>query len=348
MNDTDHIPIRQAEDREDLENPQITIYELRSAPNAKKVRIDLFVTISVENASRSKVQQLIDAGGVTVNGKVVTKSGQLVLPGDFIVCTIPRPPSPEVVAEPIPLDIVYEDDSILIVNKPAGMVTHPAYGHYTGTLVNALMYHTQHLSLVRGEHRAGILHRLDKGTSGLLAVAKTEQAHRFIAKQFADHSIEREYQAIIWGSFKNNSGEVDLPLARHRSDRKRMSVVEGGKHAVTHYTVLRDFDSLSLISLRLQTGRTHQIRVHMSHLKHALFGDPTYGGRRIHYGSVSPAYKRFINEMLKLLPRQALHARTLGFIHPESMEFVSFESSLPSDILSGLNMMEEYYMSELT
>ncbi|MDT8325518.1 MAG: RluA family pseudouridine synthase, partial [Bacteroidota bacterium] len=267
------------DDFHDDDAPDVTVYELRSAPNARRVRLDQFITRSVENASRSKVKLLIEAGGVTVNGQVVEKAGRLVLPGDSVVCTVPKPPPPEVRAEDIPLDIVYEDDDVLIVNKAAGMVTHPAYSNYSGTLVNALLFHTEQLSRERGDDRPGILHRLDKDTSGLLAVAKNERAHQFIARQFSEHTIEREYQAIVWGSFSPPRGSVDAPIARHRSDRKKMAVVEGGKRAVTHYEVLRDYTAFSLIRCRLETGRTHQIRVHLASVHHPVFGDPTYGGR---------------------------------------------------------------------
>jgi 23S rRNA pseudouridine1911/1915/1917 synthase len=285
---------------------------------------------------------LIDAGGVVVNGAVATKAGRVVCPGDTVICTVPKPPPPDVLPEPIPLDIVFEDDSVIIVNKPAGMVTHPAFGNYSGTLVNGLLYYTESLSHEREDDRPGILHRLDKDTSGLLAVAKTAQAHQFISRQFADHSIDREYQAIVWGSFRNSTGIIEAPLARHHSDRKKIAVVEGGKHAVTEYEVLVDFGFLSLVRLKLRTGRTHQIRVHMAHVRHPVFGDPTYGGRHIHYGSVTGRFKLFIHEMLMLLPRQALHARTLGFIHPVSKEPVSFESPLPADMQEALERIHAF------
>lgn len=332
------------DDGTDDDRPEVTVYDLRSAPNASRVRLDRFITRSVENASRSKVQQLIEAGGVEINGQVVTKAGRIVAPGDRVICTVPKPPPPEVQAEDLPLDIVYEDDAVIVVNKPAGMVTHPAYGNYTGTLVNGLLFHTEQLSRERGDDRPGIMHRLDKDTSGLLLVAKTAQAHQFLARQFADHSIDREYQAIAWGRFDPPQGIVDAPLARHPSDRKKMAVVEGGKQAVTEYTTIEDFGPLSLVRLKLRTGRTHQIRVHLSHMKHPIFGDPTYGGRRIHYGSVTGRYKSFINGLLQLLPRQALHARTLGFVHPTTRERVHFESALPADMREAL----ERIRAELT
>ncbi len=337
----DELPEINAIDDGD-ENPVETVYELRSAPNASRVRLDRFITRSVENASRNKVQQLIEAGGVEVNGAVVLKAGRLVLPGDLVVCHVPKPPPPEVLPENIPLDIVYEDEALIIVNKAAGMVTHPAYGNYSGTLVNALMHHVGSLSLERGEERAGIVHRLDKDTSGLLVVAKTEFAHAFLSRQFADRTINREYVAIVWGTFQERQGEVDAPLARHKSDRKKMAVVPDGKHAVTRYEILREYGSLSLAKLKLLTGRTHQIRVHMAHVHHPVFGDPTYGGRRILYGNVTQSYKAFIENLLELLPRQALHARTLGFIHPMTQEEMFFESNIPDDITQAIAKLERY------
>jgi 23S rRNA pseudouridine1911/1915/1917 synthase len=331
---------------EDLEAdspPNSTVRVLRCAPQADRVRLDHFITRSIENATRTKVQALIEAGGATVNGLEVLKPGRFVQPGDVVVCTIPKPPPPDIVAEPIPLDIVYEDDAVIIVNKPAGMVTHPAHGNYTGTLVNGLLYYTGQLSDDRGVERAGILHRLDKGTSGLLAVAKTNMAHAFIAAQFAAHSIKREYHAVVWGRFQNSTGTIDAPIGRHKSDRKKMGIADNGKHAITEYEVLRTYDHLSLVKLTLRTGRTHQIRVHLSHIHHPVFGDPTYGGRHIAYGQITQRYKQFIHQLLQNMPRQALHAKTLGFLHPITREYISFNSNLPDDMLQVLNELERYF-----
>jgi 23S rRNA pseudouridine1911/1915/1917 synthase len=335
--DLDDLPVT-----EDDDVAVVTVYELRSAAGAKRVRLDQFIVRSVENASRSRIKMLVEAGGVEINGRVVLKPGRLVIPGDLVRVTIPKPPPPELIAEDIPLNIVFEDESIIIVNKPAGMVTHPAFGNYTGTLVNALLHHTRELSLERGEERAGILHRLDKDTSGLLAVAKTDLAHQYISRQFASHEIEREYQAIVWGSMPTKRGRIDAPLARHPSDRKKMAVVEGGKEAITGYEVLRDYGFMSHIRLKLETGRTHQIRVHLASLRHPVFGDPTYGGRRILYGNITARYKQLISDLLVLLPRQALHARTLGFRHPVSKELVRFECPLPLDMETALAMIEQF------
>lgn len=320
-----------------------TVYKLRAAPNAAKVRLDQFITRSVQNASRSKVQQLIESGGVTVNSEVVMKSGRLVAAGDVVICRVPKPPPPDVVAEDIPLDVVYEDEEVLVVNKPAGMVSHPAHGNYTGTLVNALLHYTENLSLERGRERAGILHRLDKDTSGLICVAKNERAHAFLARQFADRSIGREYHAIVWGSLKNSTGVIEAPLARHKSDRKKMAVIEGGKQAITTYRVIKDYGPLSLVALKLQTGRTHQIRVHLAHIHHPVFGDPTYGGRRILYGNITQSYKALINSLLTIMKRQALHARSLEFIHPVTKQKMVFQSKLPEDMKTLIDEMDKYF-----
>jgi 23S rRNA pseudouridine1911/1915/1917 synthase len=330
-------------DIDDEGSSSLTVHTLRAAPQAARIRLDRFIVRSVANASRTRVQELIEAGGVTVNGSVVMKSGRLVLPGDVVVCTVPKPPPPDIVAEDIPLDIVFEDDDLIVVNKPAGMVSHPAFGNYTGTLVNALLWHTDALSTSRGAERAGLLHRLDKDTTGLLCVAKTDRAMTRLAVQFAAHTVDREYRAIVWGGFPTRQGTIDAPIGRHRSDRKKMAVVDEGKEARTDYEVLEDFGPLCLVRLRLHTGRTHQIRVHMAHERHPLFGDPTYGGRRIMYGAVTGPYKQFIEKLLTVLPRQALHARTLGFTHPVSGERMIFEAQLPGDMEQALAMLRDYF-----
>jgi len=297
----------------------------------KKERLDLFLTHHVENATRTKVQAAIRAGYVLVDG-VVARSSHPVAPGEVIHVTLPRTPPPDVLPEPIPLEIVYEDDHLLVVNKPAGMVTHPAYGNYTGTLVNALLHHCASLSAVNDATRPGIVHRLDKDTSGLMVVAKTDQAHAHLARQFAKRTIRREYQAIVWGALAGPTGVIEANLGRSKSDRKKMAVVQEGKRAVTEYTVLERFPYLSLVRLRLQTGRTHQIRVHLAHIQHPVFGDPTYNGRRILYGPGSARQKAEVQALLEILTRQALHARTIGFRHPATGADVMFESSLPEDM----------------
>lgn len=297
----------------------------------KRERLDLFLTHHVENATRNKVQAAIRAGYVLVDG-VAARSSHPVAPGEVIHVTLPRTPPPDVLPEPIPLEIVYEDDHLLVVNKPAGMVTHPAYGNYTGTLVNALLHHCASLSAVNDATRPGIVHRLDKDTSGLMVVAKTDQAHAHLARQFAQRTIRREYQAIVWGALAGPTGVIEANLGRSKSDRKKMAVVQEGKRAVTEYTVLERFPYLSLVRLRLQTGRTHQIRVHLAHIQHPVFGDPTYNGRRILYGPGSARQKTEVQALLEIMTRQALHARTIGFRHPATGADVMFESSLPEDM----------------
>ena len=298
----------------------------------KKERIDVFLANSVENATRSRIQKLIKANCVTANGHLV-KPNYIICPNDIIELVIPTSPRPEETeAEDIPLNIVYEDEYLLVVNKAAGMVAHPSFGNYTGTLVNALLHHTNKLSDPDVPGRPGIVHRIDKETSGLLIVAKDEWTHAKLAKQFFDHTIDREYWAVCWGIFKQSKGEVIGNIARSVKDRKIFSVSETeGRHAHTFYEVIEEFEFASLLKLKLKTGRTHQIRVHMSHIKHPIFGDPTYGGRVIVYGSALPKMKSRIDNLLKIMPRQALHAKTLGFIHPHTKEKIFLDSDLPED-----------------
>jgi 23S rRNA pseudouridine1911/1915/1917 synthase len=312
--------------------------EIIVPPGKKRERLDVFLTHHVENATRTKVQAAIKAGCVLVNG-VVERASYPVAPDNVIHITLPEASAPDVVAEAIPLTIVHEDDHLLVVNKPAGMVTHPAYGNYTGTLVNALLHHSASLSAVNDRARPGIVHRLDKDTSGLLVVAKTDAAHAHLARQFARRTIRREYQAIVWGTFPVEKGVIEANLGRSASDRKKMAVVEGGKVAVTEYTVLERFAWLSLIRLKLQTGRTHQIRVHLAHIGHPVFGDPTYNGRRMMYGPGTPRQKAEVERMLGIITRQALHARTIGFKHPATGKDVAFESPLPDDMAEVLTLL---------
>ncbi|HEY6952414.1 MAG TPA: RluA family pseudouridine synthase [Bacteroidota bacterium] len=307
-------------------------------PGQKKIRIDIYLTGHVENATRNKVQQAIKRGSVLVNGKKI-RSSYSVAPSDEIEVTLPRPPRPEVTAEAIPLRIVYEDDQLLVVDKPAGMVTHPAFRNYTGTLVNALLYHCNQLSALNTPLRPGIVHRLDKDTSGLLVVAKTDVAHSFLAKQFAKHTIEREYWALVWGTFGHENGIIEASLGRSKKDRRKVAVTSEGKSASTEYTVIERFDFLTLLRLRLRTGRTHQIRVHLGHIGHPVFGDPTYGGRSTAWGGLSKKKMQQAANLLSLIARQALHARTIGFIHPSKKVQVTFESELPEDFEAVLKFL---------
>lgn len=316
--------------------------EIVVPPGKIRERLDVFLTHSVENATRTKVQEAIEAGLVLVNGKP-TKASYRVSPNDVINITIPQPKRQEVVAENIPINIIYEDEFLIVVNKPAGMVTHPAYGNYTGTLVNALLYHCNgKLSSANNITRAGIVHRLDKDTSGLMVVAKDDSTHAKLAKQFSQRTVEREYWAIVWGVFKKNKkGIIETNLGRSKSDRKKITVTEDGKHAITEYEVVDEFDYLSLIRLKLRTGRTHQIRVHLHHIGHPVFGDPTYGGRKIAYGSTDKKRKEEVHKLLEIIPRQALHAKTLGFIHPLTNKKMSLNSKIPDDMREVLEMLRE-------
>lgn len=299
----------------------------------KKERIDTYLTNSVENATRSRIQKLIKANLVTVDGKIV-KPNFIVTPGQLIELTIPMTPRPEETEpEDIPLNIVFEDDYLIIVNKPPGMVAHPSLGNYSGTLVNALLHHTQKLSRLNQPGRPGIVHRIDKDTSGLLLIAKDEWTHAQLARQFANHTIDREYWAVCWGLFKDRKGEIIGNITRSNKDRKLFTVSRTeGKYAHTFYEVIEEFEFASLVKLKLKTGRTHQIRVHMTHIKHPIFGDPSYGGRKIVYGSEFSKMKSRVENLLQIIARQALHAKTLGFIHPHTKEKVFFDSNLPEDI----------------
>ncbi|MGD8780544.1 MAG: RluA family pseudouridine synthase [Ignavibacteria bacterium] len=309
----------------------------------KKERIDTYLANSIENCTRTRIQNLIKAGNVLVNG-ILSKPNYKIVPGDKIEVIIPVVPRPEeTVAEDIPLDIVYEDEYLLIVNKPASMVAHPSLGNHTGTLVNALLHYTNSLSdLNEDPVRPGIVHRIDKDTSGLLLVAKDENTHAKLAKQFADHSIKREYWAICWGLFENKKGEIIGNIARSKKDRKVFTVSENeGKHAHTFYEVIEQFEFVSLIKLKLKTGRTHQIRVHLQHINRPIFGDPTYGGRRIVFGGNVSKMKSRVDNLLEIMQRQALHAKTLGFIHPATKKEIFFDSELPDDFKLLLDKLRQ-------
>ncbi len=316
-------------------------YRFEVPDGKKKERLDLYLVSHIENATRSKVQKLIEAQLVKVNGKIVKASYQ-VQPGDIIEAVQPITPRPES-AEPeeISLDIVYEDDYLLVVNKPAGMVAHPAYANYTGTLVNALLYHTKKLSGLNEPGRPGIVHRLDKDTSGLLVVAKDDYTHAMLASQFSKHTIKREYWTVAWGVFNEKSGEISSYITRSKSDRKKFTASKaGGKHALTLYEVLKEYEFTSLLKLTLKTGRTHQIRVHLSAAGHPVFGDPVYGGRQIHAGSNLLKIKSHVQNLLEIMPRQALHAKTLGFIHPHTKKEMEFDSELPEDMKMLIEKLE--------
>jgi len=297
----------------------------------------------------NRIQNAIDAETIQINGKSV-KASYKIKPLDVITIVLPDPPrNEEILAENIALDIVYEDEYLLLVNKKPGMVVHPAYGNWTGTLVNALVFHIQNLPTHRnGEVRPGLVHRIDKDTSGLLVVAKSEFAMSFLAKQFFDHSIERTYYALVWGVPKEPVGTIKTYLGRSLQDRKISAVYddpEKGKIAITHYKLLKSYDYVSLIQCNLETGRTHQIRAHMKHLGHPLFGDETYGGTKILRGQQTGKFKQFVENCFKLMPRQALHAKTLGFIHPFTKERMQFDTQLPHDFQAVIEKFETYNTS---
>ncbi len=310
------------------------------------LRIDKFLFNRLESTSRSRIQAAADAGNILVNGASV-KSSYRVKPLDSISIVLPYPRRElEILPENIPLEIPYEDDELLIVDKPAGLVVHPGHGNYTGTLVNALAWHLREVPMFReGDMRAGLVHRIDKNTSGLLVIAKSERAHAKLAKQFFDHTVHRRYNALVWGDFPQDEGTITGHIGRSVKDRLKMAVFpdgEQGKHAVTHYKVLERFGYVTLVECRLETGRTHQIRVHMEHTGHPLFNDERYGGDRILKGTTFAKYKQFIENCFELMPRQALHARSLGFRHPATGQDVVFESGLPADFQAVIDRWRAY------
>jgi 23S rRNA pseudouridine1911/1915/1917 synthase len=310
------------------------------------LRVDKFLMIRLENASRSKIQIGIDAGGVRVNGQL-TKASYKIKPDDVITISLPHPPRDnEVVPQDIPLDIIYEDVDLLVLNKKPGMVVHPGHGNWDGTLVNALVFHFQNLPTHRnGDIRPGLVHRIDKDTSGLLVIAKTDYAMTHLARQFFDHSIERTYWAVAWGEPKVEAGTIQGHIGRSAKDRKVMAVYPDGsqgKEAITHYKVLKAMRYVSLVQCQLETGRTHQIRAHFKYLGHPLFGDALYGGDQILRGTPSGSYKKMVENLFELCPRQALHAKSLGFVHPTTKQWMQFESELPEDIQMLLQKWENF------
>ncbi len=341
-----------AEEEEEEEEEQSGLYEHYSF-NVDKgqgmLRIDKWLTHRLEKVSRNRIQSAAEAGNILVDGKAV-KSNYKVKPLDTITIVMPYPRRElEIIAENIPLNIIYEDDDIIIVNKEAGMVVHPGHGNYSGTLVNALTYHLQDLPLFQsGDMRAGLVHRIDKNTSGILVVAKNEFAHAFIAKQFFDHSTKRVYTALVWGNMEEDEGTVIGHIGRSVRERLKMHVFpEGdqGKHAITHYKVLERLGYVNLIECRLETGRTHQIRVHMEHVKHPLFNDERYGGDQIIKGTTFSKYKQFVHNCFDICPRHALHARSLGFVHPRTKQEMYFESELPADMTQLIDKWRGYVSS---
>jgi 23S rRNA pseudouridine1911/1915/1917 synthase len=336
------------------------VVEIKVAPGQRAERLDAFLTHEIKNATRTKVQLAIDAERVTVNGKVEKKASRKVQGGDYIVCVIKKLPPIELIPQDIPLSIAFEDEHLLVVDKPAGMVTHPGVGNRYGTLVNAVIYHLGIRNAIKIEYdeedenpdpgiiyasdeiRPGIVHRLDKDTSGLLLIAKSPEIHVELQKQFYDRTISREYNTLAWGKLKQSEGIIEGDIGRSPYDRKKFAVVKkNGKHAITDYWVLEEFDFASLIKLKLRTGRTHQIRVHLSHNGHPVIGDATYNGDKYNTGSFNPLVKKKITDILKIANRQMLHARQLTFRHPISNKTIVTQAPLPPDFKEVMELLRE-------
>lgn len=314
------------------------------------IRIDKYLTAHIEGTSRNRIQLAIDAQYVNANNNIV-KANYRVKPGDTITINLPfQRRGLEILPENIPLDIRYEDDDLLVINKPAGLVVHPGCGHYSGTLVNALAYYLGKSQDADGaDERMGVLvHRIDKDTSGILVVAKNDETQLALAKQFFDHTIDRKYIAIVWGDMENDEGTIVGNIGRDPNDRLRFKVYEDGskgKHAVTHYKVIERLGYVTVVECTLETGRTHQIRVHMNYIGHPLFNDERYGGDKILKGTLYSKYKQFIHNCFETLPRQALHAQRLGFIHPITKEYILIESNIPEDMTALINRFKTFIAS---
>ncbi len=323
-------------------------YSFTAHQGQEPLRVDKFLMNFIENATRSKIQKGIKEGCVRVND-IIVKSNYKVKPNDVVRVVFKHPPHENLlVAQNIPLAIVYEDDALLVVNKPAGMVVHPGHGNYDGTLVNGLIHHIENLPSNSNE-RPGLVHRIDKDTSGLLVVAKTENAMAHLSKQFFDKTSKREYVALVWGNVVQEEGTIEGHIGRSLKNRLQMDVFPDGnfgKHAVTHYKVLERFSYVTLVACRLETGRTHQIRAHMKYIGHTLFNDERYGGERILKGTTFTKYKQFVDNCFKILPRQALHAKTLGFEHPVTGKFMQFDSEIPEDIQLCLEKWRNYTVNQ--
>lgn len=338
------------ENIEDVEQDQDELFEHHKviADKGQEVlRVDKFLMDRIPNTTRNKIQSAAKNGNIHVNGKAV-KQNYKVKPDDVVTIVMPYPVRQiELIPQDIPLEIHYEDDTLVVVNKPPNMVVHPGYGNYSGTLVNALVYHFDNLPNKPNDYygRPGLVHRLDKHTTGLMVVAKTEDALSNLAKQFYDRTTERRYHALVWGDVKEDEGRIEGHLGRSLKNRKLMTVFEDGeygKHAVTNYKVLRRFGYVTLVECKLETGRTHQIRVHMKHIGHPLFNDIEYGGDKILKGTTFTKYRQFVQNCFDLIEGQALHAKTLGFEHPKTKEFLRFDSELPTNFSEILDRWERY------
>lgn len=347
MNEANEIPREEAADE---------LYErklFKVDAGQEPLRIDKWVQQRIENASRNKVQQAIEAGFLTVNGRQV-KSNYKTKPGDVILLmSLVNPEYTEIKPEPILLNIVYEDDALMILNKPPNMVVHPGVGNYTGTLLNGIAYHLlkQKPGLTEDDlPRYGLVHRIDKNTTGLIVVAKTAEAAANLAKQFFNHTVSRKYIALVWGNIEKNEGTIEAHVGRHQRHRKMFDAYpdgESGKHAITHYSVIERFNYVTLAECKLETGRTHQIRVHMKHIGHTLFNDTEYGGDKILKGTVYSKYKQFVDNCFEVCPRVALHAATLGFVHPTSGNELFFEAPLPGDMQLLIERWRNYISNKI-
>ena len=334
------------EKEEQEEGEMYEHYKLVVDPGQMLLRVDKYLVNRIENASRSRIQAAADAGNILVNNKSV-KSNYKVKPGDEVAIVMDYPRRElKIIPEEIPLDIVYEDDDLMVINKQPGLVVHPGHGNYTGTLVNGLAHYYQDLPLFKSsDPRPGLVHRIDKNTSGLLVIAKTELAKNKLSMQFFEKTTKREYVALVWGVPKEPEGTIEGHIGRSLKNRQVFTVFddgEYGKPAITHYKLLEDLGYVGLVSCRLETGRTHQIRVHMKYIGHPLFNDDTYGGDQILRGTTFSKYKQFVNNCFKILPRQALHAKTLGFVHPTTGEEMLFNSELPEDFNAAVAKWRDY------
>lgn len=337
------------------ENNEPELYEhfrVVADKGQKPLRIDKFLVDKIVNASRTKIQEAALEGNILVNDKPI-KSNYKIKPGDVVSIVLEYPPKEfKLIPEDIPLDILFEDESILVVNKPAGMVVHPSFGHNTGTLVNALAYYLRDNQMFQtnDDPRPGLVHRIDKDTTGILVIAKTEIAKTKLAKQFFDHTVDRKYIAMVWGTFNEPEGTIIGHIGRSLKDRKIRAVFpdgEFGKEATTHYKVIEELGYVSLVECRLETGRTHQIRVHMKHIGHPLFNDAYYGGDMILKGTTFTKYKQFVQNCFKMLPRQALHAKSLGLVHPITNEYMFFDSELPDDMQKTIEKWRIYVSNRI-
>ncbi|MBU0763962.1 MAG: RluA family pseudouridine synthase [Bacteroidetes bacterium] len=343
---SDHPPL---EDHYEETGESVEFYEhyrFVADSGQNPLRIDKFIVNRIVGVSRSKIQAAVEAGNIMVDNNPV-KSNHKVKPGEVITIVMSHPKwDVEIIPQDIPINILFEDDHLIVLNKEAGMVVHPAYGNFDGTLVNALAFHLRkHPMFQTGDIRPGLVHRIDKDTSGIMVAAKTEYALNHLSRQFFERTTERTYQALVWGSFSEKTGTVTGNIGRDIRDRKKMAVFpEGdqGKHAVTHYTVLEEFGYTSLLECRLETGRTHQIRVHLAHIAHPVFNDATYGGDQILKGTTFTKYRQFVRNCFSILPRQALHAKSLGFRHPVEGSRLFFDSVLPDDMAQAVDKWRKY------